>query len=68
MLEKDEMGYVLTTPRQLPYKDIKRIALGEAHSMILDDRDCLRTFGWGEVGQLGVLASTAEQFKVHKVQ
>ena len=33
---------------------VKQIATGEAHSVVLDDLGQVYTFGWGELGQLGV--------------
>jgi len=44
------MGFVLTSPKKLPFKQIRQIALGEAHTLVLDFNDCLRVFGWSELG------------------
>lgn len=47
------MGYALTIPKKLPFKNIKQVALGEAHTLILNKEGKVRAFGWGELGQLG---------------
>ena len=49
-LEKDSMGYVLTYPKQTGFRNIEKIALGEAHTMVLDQSGRLRVFGWDELG------------------
>lgn len=36
------------------HKVIEQVALGEAHSLILDNTGQVYSFGWGELGQLGI--------------
>lgn len=37
---------------------IKQIALGEAHTLMLDDLGQVYSCGWGDLGQLGISKST----------
>ena len=49
------MGKVCTFPKAMPsLKSVKQIALGEAHTLVLDTAGTVYTFGWNEFGQLGV--------------
>lgn len=58
-LQSDQVGNVQSTPTLLSYfvnqkRKVKQIATGEAHTIVLDDLGHVYTFGWGELGQLGV--------------
>ncbi len=64
VIQKDEMGYVLTYPKKSSIKHVKQISLGEAHTLVLDLDNTLYAFGWGELGQLGV--ESTEVFHVYK--
>lgn len=50
VIQKDEMGYVLTYPKKNHIKHVKQISLGEAHTLVLDLDNTLFAFGWGELG------------------
>eukprot|EP01022_Parablepharisma_sp_SALTPOND_P012691 TRINITY_DN163_c1_g1_i1.p1 TRINITY_DN163_c1_g1~~TRINITY_DN163_c1_g1_i1.p1 ORF type:complete len:552 (+),score=38.79 TRINITY_DN163_c1_g1_i1:670-2325(+) len=54
-LQKDSMGWVGLSPLEVePFKgETRRIALGEAHTLVLNDRGELHTAGWNEHGQRG---------------
>ncbi|CDW84371.1 UNKNOWN [Stylonychia lemnae] len=76
-LQKDQMGYVQIQPNQLSFftnlsKRIKQVALGEAHTIVLDHEGQVYSFGWGEHGQLGVKISETsqdnQQFTINKIQ
>ena len=63
------MGKVCTFPKVLPtLTSVKQIALGEAHTLVLDTSGSVHTFGWNEFGQLGVPVNTATSFKVHTLK
>ena len=69
-LQTDEMGKVSTFPKQIPEyifysKQIKQVALGEAHTIVLNSDAHVFTFGWNDFGQLGV--QTDEVFNVHRL-
>lgn len=64
----DEHGYVMKQPMEVAYFSditVKAVALGEAHSVVLDCEGQVYTFGWGELGQLGV--QNSRTFQVYKI-
>jgi alpha-tubulin suppressor-like RCC1 family protein len=64
----DEHGYVMKQPIEVAYFSdikVKSVALGEAHSVVLDREGLVYTFGWGELGQLGV--QNSRTFQVYQV-
>ena len=59
LLQNDAVGKVCLQPIHLTYFSeqnirIKQIALGEAHTLALDDSGTVYSFGWSELGQLGI--------------
>lgn len=55
MLTEDKLGKVAIVPQQVRVGGkVKQIALGEAHTVILDSLGTVYTCGWSELGQLGV--------------
>jgi alpha-tubulin suppressor-like RCC1 family protein len=75
---------VQNSPTQVSYFAERRIhilqiATGEAHTVVLDNLGQVYTFGWGELGQLGVVdqlgksdaerkINSIEIFKTNKVK
>jgi alpha-tubulin suppressor-like RCC1 family protein len=54
-LSTDSIGKVCLQPFHLTYfskqnRKIKQIALGEAHSLVLDEFGTVYSFGWSELG------------------
>ncbi len=46
----DENGFVVLKPKMIEYfnyKKVKQVALGEAHSLVLDKEGQVYSFGWG---------------------
>ena len=59
------MGYVSTMPIISSFflkknRQVRQVALGEAHTVVLDDCGSVYTFGWGELGQLGINTNIME--------
>lgn len=51
--QSDENGFLVSRPRQvMPFKDmtVEQVALGEAHSLVLDSMGQVYSFGWGDLG------------------
>ena len=63
------MGHVLTAPKRVDYfgNNIKQVSLGEAHTVALDTKGSVFSFGWGELGQLGVKFSEKDRFAIHRL-
>lgn len=66
------MGKVCTFPKQIPEyifysKSIKQVALGEAHTLMLNTDGHVFSCGWNDFGQLGVPSTTEDIFKVHRL-
>jgi alpha-tubulin suppressor-like RCC1 family protein len=54
------MGYVALYPKivdDLLATKICQVACGEAHTIVLDNKGDVYSFGWGEDGQLGLTNS-----------
>lgn len=50
----EKNGYVLKSPKEVShFKGVQELALGEAHTVILDIFGQVSTFGWNALGQLG---------------
>lgn len=69
-LDSDSKGYVSLKPSLINKMqgDVRRIALGEAHTLVLDKDGILYAAGWGQHGQLGLGAKVidAEEFEIIK--
>ena len=56
ILDKDTMGKVATVPIHVSYfqskqqTKVQQIALGEAHTLVLDEKGQVYAFGWSEFG------------------
>jgi alpha-tubulin suppressor-like RCC1 family protein len=53
------MGFVVASPKKVSYFSdsgltINQVSLGEAHSLVLDSNGSVYSFGWGDLGQLGI--------------
>ena len=70
-LTKDKMGMVVLQPRLLEYFSevpIVQAAWGEAHSIVLDKWGRWFSFGWNQLGQLGVGKITqGQEYTIHKI-
>ena len=47
------MGFVISQPKLIEFfkhKFIKQVALGEAHTLVLDQMGQVYSFGWGDLG------------------
>ena len=69
-LEVDSNGLVATRPQEVEFfsnRLIEQVALGEAHSLVLDSQGRVYSFGWAELGQLGIGETTANNFQIHQV-
>ena len=56
-LTRDDYGLVALRPKKLEWLShkIKGAACGEAHTLVLDDKGSIISFGWGDDGQLGTM-------------
>ncbi len=54
------MGVVALVPLQVMFfekliqKQVQQVSLGEAHTVVLDAEGSVYTYGWAELGQLGI--------------
>ena len=53
------MGKVCTFPKAVPEytfgtNAVRQVSLGEAHSLVLDEKGAVYGFGWNDFGQLGI--------------
>lgn len=49
----DDHGYVMKRPHLVEFfnaKSVQSVALGEAHTLVLDSHGKVYSFGWGELG------------------
>ncbi len=56
-VKSDDSGFVVLSPKKVEYfseRKVVQIALGEAHTLVLDKEGRVFSFGWGELGQLGI--------------
>lgn len=58
-LVKDSMGFVSLVPMHVVHfqhikKKVESLSLGEAHTLVLDQEGKVYSFGWSELGQLGI--------------
>lgn len=63
------MGIVQLTPKVLEYFSdvpIVQASCGEAHSLLLDQWGRVFSFGWHQLGQLGV-GKLSQGFRIHTV-
>ena len=75
-LNKDSMGVVSLVPlhvtffQKLVQKSVQQVSLGEAHTLVLDQEGSVYSFGWAELGQLGikrVFGAKTPDNQIHKV-
>ena len=54
-LQKDSMGWVALTPLEVEFfkGEARRVALGEAHTLVLNDKGEIYSAGWDQHGQSG---------------
>ena len=62
------MGSVSLTPVKLGVSQIRAVACGEAHTLLLDGTGAVLSFGWGEQGQLGVELEGAPSARMQRVE
>lgn len=68
-LIEDSNGLVSIKPQHVDYFakiKVRQVALGEAHSLVLDNKGNIYSFGWGELGQLGIENSDPDKL-IHAV-
>ena len=77
VLANDTMGKVSTVPIHVSYfqnkvnSGVRQIALGEAHTLVLDDQGQVYAFGWSEFGQVGVphlFGKTDTDFSINRLE
>jgi alpha-tubulin suppressor-like RCC1 family protein len=70
------MGVVSLVPLHVMYfqklirKVVVWVSLGEAHTIVLDSEGSVYSFGWAELGQLGIkklIGNKSPDFQIHKV-
>ena len=70
------MGKVATVPIHVSYfqnrmnTKVRQIALGEAHTLTLDEAGQVYAFGWSEFGQIGVkrlFGMTDSDYSINKL-
>jgi len=68
-LQRDTMGWVALNPVEVVslHGEVRRIALGEAHTLVLVDKGELYAAGWNEFGQRGSVNEIEEFELVKKV-
>lgn len=56
-LTRDDYGLVALKPKRLEWLShkVRGAACGEAHTLVLDDKGNVISFGWGDDGQLGTV-------------
>lgn len=54
LLTKDDIGHVAYRPIKTELKNVKSVACGEAHTVVLNSEGTVYAFGWAEDGQLGL--------------
>jgi alpha-tubulin suppressor-like RCC1 family protein len=54
LMTKDDIGHVAFRPIKTELKNVKGVACGEAHTVVLNSEGTVFAFGWAEDGQLGL--------------